>query len=157
MSRICRERRPWGAFGRAARGGLKLMEEWSIKAPITTDAAIRTIIATTCIRRSRIASASSKAAVHMNSSLRMWVARTLPPDMTVPLKAAASFVVSRTTLCISPGHSTMILLRTAYRTRAAEEERFSLRITAARCVSTVFRLMPSVLAIDLLLWPSAIN
>jgi hypothetical protein len=46
-------------------------------------------------------------------------------------------------------YASAILLRTAYRTRAADEERLSLRITAARCVSTVLRLMPRSCAISL--------
>ena len=164
----------WGQLGGAARAGLKLTVERSIKAPIVTAAATRTIIATTCMRRSKVASASSKVAVHRNPSPRDSVARTLSGDKRngTSFESSASSVASRTilrtisntlvvTIRQSPvrliNHGSMILLRTAYRTRAAEEGRFSLRITAARCVSTVFRLMPSLLAIDLLLWPSAIN
>jgi len=48
-------------------------------------------------------------------------------------------------------HGSTILLRIAYRTSAAEDERLSLRMTAARCVSTVFRLMLNNLAMALLL------
>src|SRR5262249_8560909 len=53
-------------------------------------------------------------------------------------------------------YSSISLLRIAYRTRAAVEARSSLRITFALCVSTVLRLMLSILAVALLVWPSAI-
>ena len=50
-----------------------------------------------------------------------------------------------------------IPLRTAYRTSAAEDSTRSLRMIAARCVSTVLMLMPNMTAIYLLLFPSAIS
>ena len=51
-----------------------------------------------------------------------------------------------------PSHyyGSIILLRIAYRTRSAEEESSSFRMTAALCVSTVLRLMLSILATCLL-------
>src|SRR5262245_13540853 len=48
-------------------------------------------------------------------------------------------------------------MATAAGTNAADEDRLSLRITAARCVSTVLRLRLRMLAICLLEWPSAIS
>jgi hypothetical protein len=47
-------------------------------------------------------------------------------------------------------HGSTIRLRMAYRTRAAEDDKLSLRMMAARCVSTVLRLMLRMLAICLL-------
>src|SRR5262249_42178923 len=58
---------------------------------------------------------------------------------------------------IFEGQASTMLFLTAKRTRSAEDDRPSFRMTDARCVSTVFRLMFNVLAIILLDDPSAIR
>ena len=77
--------------------------------------------------------------------------RLSPPGGLAHRRSAASL----------PQHPTLqastMLLRTAYRTSAADEGKLSLRIIEALCVSTVFRLIERMFATCLFELPSAIN